>query len=505
MTESPKPESKWGWRILRWFLIVLAVLATLIAVFITEEDWRGKRAWENYRREMQGNGETFDWHAFAPPAVSDDLNLFNAPNFKRLIDGYWPNTDIAHRLSLSIYGDDASVAWPTNGNWVKGTTTDLASWQQYYRALAVKTNEFPVAPQTQTPAPDVLLALSKYNSAIDQLREAARRPDSRLPLDYDQGIGVTSGELLPYLVFLKRSAQLLQLRSIAELQNGESEMALEDIKLMLRLNDSIRNEPFLIAHLVRIAVVSIAMQPIWEGLAQHRWTDNQLAMLEDALAKMDFLQDYEFTMRGEAAFAIEIIDNQRVTREFKVLDPDTSEIATQRFYLTPDAYFYQSELAYAKMSQIWAMPLVDTNRHIVSPAILHRTQAEIDALTNHVSSYNAVALMPADAAIPSARKFATAQTDVDLARVTCALERYRLAHGQYPERLDALVPQFIESLPHDIINGQPLHYRPAPDGKFLLYSVGWNETDDGGKAAFTKNGNVDYLNGDWVWPNGSRN
>ena len=82
---------------------------------------------------------------------------------------------------------------------------------------------------------------------------------------------------------------MLQLRSIAELQNGESEMALEDIKLMLRLNDSIRNEPFLIAHLVRIAVVSIALQPIWEGLAQHRWTDIQLAALQDALAKMDFL------------------------------------------------------------------------------------------------------------------------------------------------------------------------------------------------------------------------
>lgn len=284
---------------MRWGLIALAALATLIAVFYTEEDWRGRRAWENYKREMEAKGETFDWQSFAPPAVSDDLNLFNAPNFKRLIDGYWPNTDIAHRLSLSIYGDDDSVTWPTNGNWVKGTTTDLASWQQYYRALAVKTNQFPVAPQPQTPAADVLLALSKYNSTIDQLREAARRPDSRLPLNYDQGIGVTSGELLPYLVFLKRSAQLLQLRSIAELQNGESEMALEDIKLMLRLNDSIRNEPFLIAHLVRIAVVSIALQPIWEGLAQHRWTDIQLAALQDALAKMDFLQDYEFAMRGK--------------------------------------------------------------------------------------------------------------------------------------------------------------------------------------------------------------
>ena len=48
------------------------------------------------------------------------------------------------------------------------------------------------------------------------------------------------------------------------------------------------------------------------------------------------------------------------------------------------------------------------------------------------------------------KKFARIQADVDLARVACALERYRLAHGSYPETLDALAPQFIEKLPHDL-------------------------------------------------------
>ncbi len=46
-----------------------------------------------------------------------------------------------------------------------------------------------------------------------------------------------------------------------------------------------------------------------------------------------------------------------------------------------------------------------------------------------------------------------------MARMAIALERYRLAHGEFPESLDALAPQFMEKIPHDIINGQPLHYR----------------------------------------------
>jgi hypothetical protein len=96
---------------------------------------------------------------------------------------------------------------------------------------------------------------------------------------------------------------------------------------------------------------------------------------------------------------------------------------------------------------------------------------------------------------------------VDLARTAIALERYRFARGEYPESLDALSPQFITKLPHDVINGQPLYYRRDPaspgsgaaGGQFVLYSVGWNETDDGGQVGLTKNGNVDVKTGDWVW------
>jgi hypothetical protein len=96
----------------------------------------------------------------------------------------------------------------------------------------------------------------------------------------------------------------------------------------------------------------------------------------------------------------------------------------------------------------------------------------------------------------AAEKFAYAQSSVDLTRTAIALERYRLAHGDYPGTLDALVPQFIEKLPHDIIGGKPLIYRTTADSKFLLYSIGWNETDDGGQ-----DGGTGFAKGDWVWKN----
>jgi hypothetical protein len=79
------------------------------------------------------------------------------------------------------------------------------------------------------------------------------------------------------------------------------------------------------------------------------------------------------------------------------------------------------------------------------------------------------------------------------------LERYRLANGQFPATLEALAPKFIVKLPHDVITGQSLKYRRTDDGQFVLYSVGWNETDDGGKVELTKSGSPDWHRGDWVW------
>ena len=68
----------------------------------------------------------------------------------------------------------------------------------------------------------------------------------------------------------------------------------------------------------------------------------------------------------------------------------------------------------------------------------------------------AVIMLPALHKIPL--KAAAAQTAVDEAALACALERYRLANGQFPETLEALVPRFISQLPNDVISGEPYKY-----------------------------------------------
>jgi hypothetical protein len=74
-----------------------------------------------------------------------------------------------------------------------------------------------------------------------------------------------------------------------------------------------------------------------------------------------------------------------------------------------------------------------------------------------------------------------ARTRVALASTAAATERYRLAHAQWPESLDALVPAYLERVPTDPYSKRPLRYRLTDDGGCVIYSIGPNQRDDGGQ------------------------
>ena len=508
-----------SWRVLRRVLFGLACLATLVALLVTVENWRGKQAWEKFKREWEAKGERFDLASvIPPPVVPDDQNFALAPIFAGVFNlKADPKTDelkprdphITDRLQVSIFGEPSKIGQapgieaPNMGSWQKAVKTDLKLWQQYYRDLAAvrtgadrreqnqsaqRTNEFPVPSQPRTPAADVLFALSKYDSVIEELRQAGERASSRFPLDYEDGFGAAAG-LLPPMQKLRNCGQFLRLHAVAELASGQSEKALADSMLSLRLVEALRGEPLLISHMVRVALFQLSLEPVWEGLADHQWSDAQLVTLERELGKLDFLADYQRAMRGERAFAVWYFDAMRHTHK----TPDGGWVAL------PNGWIYRNQIATCQMHLRWTLPMVDAGRHVVSPEVVRRLQADFKASHRRITPYDCFTAMVYPAISKAQLQFVRAQSAVDLARGACALERYRLAHGQYPETLDALIHRFIEKLPHDIIGGQPLKYHRIGDAQFVLYSIGWNETDDGGTVNLNKNGAVDWEKGDWVW------
>jgi hypothetical protein len=512
------------------FIFGCVCFATLIALFYAEEDWRGRYDWEKFKQQWEAKGENFDNDSVVPQPVPDDENFAMSPvwvaelkrNFltepKRAEDWYGDriySEEVSNYFRLLPVSDAAVIgtneSWnlpstpDTLGFWAVARVSDLRPWQSFYRNLehTHPSLDIAITSKPQTPAQDVLLALSKYDPLIERLRQDSRLPYSRFPVEYNVKDKNPAAILLPHLSAIKGCARVLKLRAIAELQNGQSDKALADVELMFRLADADRVEPFLICHLVRFAVLQIAIQPIYEGLADHQWSDSQLAELDSKLSNFDLLNDYKFSLRGEMIFLEEgVLDFlRRHPAQINSLPSGTGASPPALNYVIPSGWYYQNELHSIRAMERYYLPAVDTNQDILSPSAIRAAESAIKGETRHVNPYDLLERMTLPVLTGPSITVAYAQTTVNLARIAIALERYRLAHGQYPDSLDMLTPQFVTRLPHDIIDGHQLHYQRTAEGQFILYSVGWNETDDGGVVIFKRGstGDVDREQGDWVW------
>lgn len=68
-------------------------------------------------------------------------------------------------------------------------------------------------------------------------------------------------------------------------------------------------------------------------------------------------------------------------------------------------------------------------------------------------------------------------TFIEATRARLALRLYQLENNSFPVSLGSLVPEYIERIPKDYFDGNPLRYSAENE---WLYSIGYNSTDDGG-------------------------
>ena len=73
-----------------------------------------------------------------------------------------------------------------------------------------------------------------------------------------------------------------------------------------------------------------------------------------------------------------------------------------------------------------------------------------------------------------------AQAKHQATQTVVALLRYKTEHGQFPEKLDEVVSEYLKAIPQDPFGPGPLSYKRQGDD-FILYSWGLDFKDDGGK------------------------
>ncbi|HXT13641.1 MAG TPA: hypothetical protein VN873_18970 [Candidatus Angelobacter sp.] len=476
---------------------------TLIALFYAEEDLRGRLAWGKARRQAAAAGERLDYSAFIPQTVPDDDNFAMGPLLRLAFDFThtptgirWRDTNAWDRARDIVY-DKTPRGWgkkaPDTGDVDRGTLADLPAAADFYRG---NTN-YPQS-ASSNPAEVVLTALNKFEPDLKELREAAAaRPYSRFPIEYNYDPPMAI--LLPHLVLIKGLVSVCELRAAAELDLHKTDDAFVDLQLAFRLSDSIQDEPFLVDQLVRLAGLSLTVQGIHEGIVRQAWSDAQLDAFQKYLENVDLLFGYQRAMRSELAFNLRGIEYYRDLGSRGIPLDGAANSGNTILNWMPSGWYDQNMVTIAEYYRGYILNAINQTNRIVKPKVI--AEMDSDIANRRAGPYNVLGRMLMPAFSQASLHFARGQTLVDEARVACALDRYRLAHSEIPDSLTALVPRFLTQVPNDLFDGQPLRYKKTGPDAYFLYSIGWNQKDDGGEIVLGT-GSAPRANakaGDWVW------
>lgn len=406
-------------------------------------------------------------------------------------------------LPFGIEGN-RNAQGPVVPRWTTGNAFDLSRFQTYFRTQP----GFPHADAPQTPAADVLLALTRYKPQLGQLaRDADARPRCRFPVNWTQQ--PPSKINLPQYNLVQRINESLRLRACALLAGGDAEDALRDLELGFRLHRDMASEPLLIANVVDLTDLQVLLQPVWEGLAARQWSAAQLVRIQSAMEAVDVLKDYRRAVQGDRAIffdglrrAMHTAAGIRDTLLFAAKDPANPEWSEDGLYrafsLIPSGWVDESFAVAARRIQQFCIDPVDVSDHRLSAQVVVAGERWIARQQMRPSNYLSKVELPNLTSV--ALRVGRTQAAVDEASVACALERYYLDHHTYPVALSELVPAYSARLPVDVMNDQPLHYRTTTESRYRLWSIGWDERDDGGTVVRPAGGGKpDDRRGDWPW------
>jgi hypothetical protein len=378
---------------------------------------------------------------------------------------------------------------------------------------------------------DMIADLEKSQPTLELIRAALAKP----VLDNDVDLTAGPNTLFVHLTPPKTASQWFAVQAQLCLHQGHNKEALENIIAECRLTRVLEEDHILISELVRIAIASIARTAMWEALQADGWTDADLAQLSQVWQSTTFATNMTHDLEGELIFILSEYDSMRKSNSNvvnsiygmqKFAPPDDSErpwweramrlapggekcadFVKEQIYcrLWRFAWLDQDELQYLRFME----GLIDVAHRAESEKSLAAIEPDLSGLLEpavHTSFYNNLRYPQVSsfgALANAVKRPMRAESERSLILTAIALKRYSIRFGKPPPDLQSLVPEFLSSIPIDYMDGQPIKYRLAPDGTFVLYSVGEDYKDGGGDSSLQpgKTGTFNIWNrNDVVWP-----
>ena len=434
---------------------------------------------------------------------------------------YWNEINAARRVP------EADRAWPLYREALFKLGNHDANW--------IDTERIAEGPEGKDWSKAVEL-LKRHRNAIELVREGAKKPRLGFYLGDPTDVAAARDKHAEWLTYegtplanqnpelisaplhgpqnCRSLARLLAVDARVAAGTGDGATAAADLAAMISLSEQLfPPHAMLVEQLIGMAILGYAMETVGRILADTPAVldDSQLTALAHRLAAYrggtmsvdfsgeqmlfdDILQRaYTDDGRGNGRITtdgLEWLDNynshangilrvcnlnendRRLIIAARLLSPGVAAVIGGR---EENRHLYRSLLdemilLHQGVPWQWDQELIDANTN--------RLQDSIQGVANGFRHGFVAAMLPAIGAVFNAAERTTQQRDA--AEVAIALELWHRQHGQWPATLDELVPQLLPAVPADRLDGQPIRY-VVRDGRPVVYSIGNDRNDDGGR------------------------
>jgi len=351
--------------------------------------------------------------------------------------------------------------------------------------------------------------VQEHNDALELIIEGSRKPyywrtyksDSEKP-------GEMMGVPVPDLAIFRDLAYSLRLRIWLSAEQGRFKDAFDHAKSCYRFGQQIRGDKTLIEQLVGIAIEAIAVRTIRDIVGGYEIDSTILADFQRDFEQIIADENFTISLKAKRLFMYDEIQrcftSDRIGKGHLYLPRfrKISDLASNYEYEEVGVEPFLLDLVYSAPF-LFGHPNKEETLNSVNEFYDYCEQlslktavqrhAESDAIDDKFKELLGGNIF-LDTLVPAVRRVIEIgnrlHVDVGAALTMIAVFRYNGDTGRYPQNLNQLVSAgYLKQLPIDSYSDKPLVYKKTEDN-FILYSIGPNFVDDGGKPNRDRKGRV---------------
>lgn len=475
------------------------------------ENYRGGKILEDALARLASHPGPVGYRSSSEVIPEDDDNFFAAPLVSSLVDFELdPDTGLHFLRDRVIYrqpherarADKLSLPVDEMMRLSNGSIqysarryhhfeNDLKVWAHCYRNISsLEYSDIP-------PSEMVLGAMTELaGDEIEAFESATKRSASYAPTIQLTEKEQWTGEFSSLLYTSSKVTQFFSLRMVAALHAGDLDVYRASFEVCEKIELGILRQLNEDALLISQSTTSTLLDSIWLGIEQGAFSEDDLKWLYDKLDEKKFASFIEGTIAEAAevdALRFSKVRGNRRSTDWLLFYGISTDPGVRPWIcrVCPDGWVDGN--AGTKINWICDEILDPWNRRDFSGF-----SSAASRFPNFTKPSDFLLFTELHGEIWFQLRSAELYVRKSHAELACLLELYRLRHGNFPQTLEELCPEFIASVPIDPFDGLAMKYR-SDGGTYSIYSVGFDLIDDGGgqDRHLGHWGNLEV--GDWAW------